>query len=283
MLKLGQVQTLIVVKKTDIGIYLSDDAGAAERVLLPKNQTPADIGLGNTIEVFLYKDSEDRLIATTTVPPLTLGGLAVLPVKEVTPIGAFLGWGLAKDLLLPFKEQTSRVNPGDEVLVTLYIDKSERLCATMKVYTCLATDAPYQKDDRVTGVVYEVSPNFGAFVAVDNRYSALIPKNELFSKLTPGDHIEARVASVKPDGKLDLTLREKSYLQMDSDAALIYGRLVEAGGFLPYHDKSGAEEIKEAFNLSKNAFKRAVGRLLKEGKIELAEGGIRSPGKKDGE
>lgn len=276
MIKLGQYQTLTAVKQTDFGMYLAEPETPEERVLLPKNQVPKDLRTGSTIEVFLYKDSEDRLIATTARPALTLGGLAVLPVKEVTRIGAFLSWGLAKDLLLPYKEQTWRVKAGDYVLVTLYIDKSERLCATMKVYGSLETNSPYKKDDTVSGIVYELSDNFGAFVAVDNRYSALIPKKDLFRRFTPGERIEARVSDVLPDGKLNLTVREKAYLQMDADAALIEQKLTEAGGFLPYHDKSDAEAIKAAFSLSKNAFKRAVGRLLKEGKIELVEGGISS-------
>ena len=274
MIKLGQYQTLTAVKHTDFGMYLAEPENPEERVLLPKNQVPKDLRTGSTIEVFLYKDSEDRLIATTARPALTLGGLAVLPVKEVTRIGAFLSWGLAKDLLLPYKEQTWRVKAGDYVLVTLYIDKSDRLCATMKVYGNLETNSPYKKDDTVSGIVYELSDNFGAFVAVDNQYSALIPKKELFRKIQPGEHIEARVSDILPDGKLNLTIREKAYLQMDTDAALIESKLAAAGGFLPFHDKSDADAIKAEFALSKNAFKRAVGRLLKEGKIELVEGGI---------
>lgn len=275
MIKLGEMQTLKVVKTTDFGVYLNSvDGSEDEKVLLPKNQVPSGTKLNDEFLVFIYKDSEDRMIATTTTPKLTLGGLAVLQVIEVSSIGAFLDWGLAKDLLLPFKEQTERVKQGDQVLVSLYIDKSGRLCATMKVYHCLATDSPYQKEDKVMGTVYELSDEFGVFVAVDNRYSALIPKKEVFRTLRPGDSVEARVVNIREDGKLDLSLREKAHVQMDVDANIILKKLEENSGYLDYNDKSNPERIKREFNLSKNAFKRAVGRLLKEGKITLEEDGM---------
>ena len=178
-------------------------------------------------------------------------------------------------MLLPFKQQTKKVAKGDQVLVTLYIDKSHRLCASMKVYEYLSTDSPYKKDDKVSGIVYELSDQFGTFVAVDNKYSALIPKKELVRPVKVGEQIEARVISVKDNGKLDLSLREKAYIQMDVDKEIILKKLIEAGGFLPYHDKSDPEDIKREFELSKNAFKRAVGRLLKDGNITLEENGMR--------
>ena len=142
MLELGKKQELEVVKQVDFGIYLGKGTGTEERVLLPKKEVPKDIKTGDSLNVFLYKDSKDRLIATTREPMLEVGGLAVLTVKEVGKIGAFLDWGLEKDLLLPFKEQTRRVRQGEEWLVTLYIDKSSRLCATMNVYEALVTDSP---------------------------------------------------------------------------------------------------------------------------------------------
>ncbi|BBF44380.1 S1 RNA binding domain [Lachnospiraceae bacterium KM106-2] len=275
MIHLGEMQSLVVVKTTDFGVYLSTSSeNEKDKVLLPRKEVPAGTKVGYHMEVFLYKDSEDRPIATTTQPPISLGGIALLKVKEVATIGAFLDWGLAKDLLLPFKEQTRELQAGDDVLVTLYIDKSKRLCASMKIYDYLQLDSEYQKDDKVTGVVYEIIPEFGAFVAVDNKYSGLIPKKELFDHIKAGQQIEARVMSVKPDGKLDLSLREKAYVQMDNDASAIYNALTNAGGFLPYNDKSDPEKIKEVFHMSKNAYKRAIGRLLKEGKLEFKNNGI---------
>lgn len=274
MIKLGENQILKVIKTSDFGVYLGEFANSEEKVLLPKNQVPKDIKIGEEINVFIYKDSEDRIIATTTIPQLTLGKTALLRVKEVTSIGAFLDWGLAKDLLLPFKEQTARVHTGEDVIVALYIDKSNRLCATMKVYDYLSCDSPYKKDDRVIGIVYEIIDAFGAFVAVDNLYCGLIPVKELHRPLKPGDSVEARVIHVKEDGKLDLSLREKAYVQMDADAEMIFKKLQEADGFLPYHDKTDSEVIKVQFNLSKNAFKRGIGRLLKEGRIHITDSGI---------
>ncbi|MEF9840672.1 MAG: S1-like domain-containing RNA-binding protein [Lachnospiraceae bacterium] len=267
-MELGKKQILMVVKEVDFGVYLGSEE---ERVLLPKKQVPEGIEIGDPIEVFLYKDSEDRLIATTNTPQLQIGDIAVLEVGDVGQFGAFLKWGLEKDLFLPFKEQTVKVQPGDQCLVTLYVDKSKRLCASMKVYEYLKTDSPYQKDDQVTGIVYETSDDFGVFVAVDNMYSALIPKKEVYRELEIGTIVTARVTEVKPDGKLDLSVRDKIPAQMDKDAQLILDELNKRGGTLPFTDKADPEIIKFELNLSKNAFKRAVGRLLKEGKIEIQE------------
>lgn len=275
-MKLGEYEKLTVVKRVDFGVYLGESEGEGNPVLLPEKQVPAGIGTGDEIEVFLYKDSKDRLIATTNRPKLTLGGLATLKVLEVAKIGAFLDWGLEKDLFLPYKEMTSKVQPGDEVLVTLYIDKSRRLCASMKkLYGLLAVDAPYRKDDPVSGRVYEFSRDFGTFVAVDDKYSAMIPAHEDCSHLKIGDVVEAKVLGVKPDGKLDITLREKAYLQMDSDAERVMQIIEEFAGVLPFTDKASPEVIKRETGLSKNAFKRAVGRLYKERRIQITEHAIR--------
>ena len=215
------------------------------------------------------------MIATRLVPYIKIGEIKKLKVKEVNKIGAFLDWGLPKDLLLPFKEQIYDIKSGDEILVTVYIDLSDRLCATMDLYSRLSLLPPYQKDDMVKGTVYQVHEQFGAYVAVDNKYSALVPKKELHCELKPGNEIEARVLEVKEDGKLDLSLRQKAYVQMDADSALILDKLKQAGGSLPYQDKSSAEDIKEEFNLSKAAFKRAIGRLYKERAIVIEKDGIR--------
>jgi hypothetical protein len=281
-MRLGYMQTLVAVKKTDFGLFLTDiekkddkNRALGDEVLLPKNQVTEDMRVGSEIEVFLYKDSEDRMIATRLVPYIKIGEIKKLRVKEVNKIGAFLDWGLPKDLLLPFKEQIYDIKSGDEILVTVYIDISDRLCATMDLYSRLSLLPPYQKDDMVKGTVYQVHEQFGAYVAVDNKYSALVPKKELHRELKPGDEIEARVLEVKEDGKLDLSLRQKAYVQMDADSALILDKLKQAGGSLPYQDKSSAEEIKEEFNLSKAAFKRAIGRLYKERVIVIEKDGIR--------
>ena len=270
-MRLGEYQELVCVKKVDFGIYLSTSSASEERVLLPAKQIPDGVKQGDKLKVFVYKDSNDRLIATTNEPKLTLGGLSVLTVKEVTKIGAFLDWGLEKDLLLPFREQVRKVRPGEECLVALYLDKSKRLCATMKVYHYLRTDSPYEKDQKVTGTLYEISDNFGAFVAVDNCYSALIPKKEPLGNARVGDTVEARVTEVLKDGKLSLSLREKAYIQMNEDAQKLLKLLEEQGGELPVGDKSSPEKIKELTGMSKNEFKRAAGNLYKQRLVQVKE------------
>lgn len=280
MLLLGEKQELIVVKEVAFGVYLSDTQEGQERVLLPKKEVPQGLKKGDQIRVFLYRDSSDRMIATVREPALTLGRTAVLKVKEIAKIGAFLDWGLEKDLLLPFREQTAKLYPGDKCLVALYLDKSSRLCGTMKVYHYLMKNSPYQIGDQVNGLVYEVSRNFGAFVAVDDKYSGLIPAREVPVEVKAGDRVAARVTGVKEDGKLDLSIREKAYLQMEDDAEYVMQVIEEFEGVLPFNDKVSPEIIRREFGLSKNAFKRAVGRLLKQGRIEITGNRIRKIGDK---
>ena len=282
MIKLGEKQTLTIIKKVEFGVYLADaPAGESvygdieERILLPIKQVPVEASIGDDIEVFVYRDSKDRMIATTNLPKITLHKVAMLKVAQVGKFGAFLNWGLEKDLLLPFKEQTGRISEGDDCLVALYIDKSNRLCATMKVYKYLELNSPYKKEDKVEGFVYEISDQFGAFVAVDNRYSALIPKKEMYGNIKVGDKVIARVTAIKEDGKLNLSIREKAYLQMDVDAARVMDLIDSFDGALPFTDKANPEVIRREIQMSKNEFKRAVGRLLKEGKIEITETSIR--------
>lgn len=269
MIRLGEKQILKIVKQTDFGVYLSDEG--EDKVLLPQKQVPEGAGLMDCAEVFIYRDSMDRLIATTNTPLLTLGEIANLKVKEITKIGAFLDWGLERDLLLPYKEQTTELKAGDYCPVALYIDKSNRLCATMRIYGRLSADTPYSKDDVVKGVVYDIKKEYGVFVAVDNKYFGLVPPPEVLRRYHIGEEVEGRVVSVREDGKLNLSLRKKAYAQMGDDAAVIWEALEKSSGRLMFTDKSDPERIKETFGMSKNAFKRAVGRLLKEGKIEIDE------------
>ena len=273
MIRLGEKQKLSVIKKVDFGVYLAEE-GAEEKVLLPIKQVPEETEIGSEIEVFIYKDSDDRLIATTKEPKIMLGDVRVLRVKETSKIGAFMDWGLEKDVLLPFREQTRKVKAGENVLCALYVDKSSRLAVTMNVYPYLRSDSPYTKDDKVIGTVYELSDNFGAFVAVDDIYSGLIPKKELFGDIKIGDSVNARITSVKEDGRLNLSVREKAYLQMDSDAEKLMKMIEEGGGKLPFTDKASPELIRNKTQMSKNEFKRAVGRLLKEGRITIGKDSI---------
>lgn len=275
MIQLGKIQKLQVVRKTSIGVYLSDteDMGD-EDVLLPKKQVPLDLEIGDEIEVFIYKDSQSRKIATTQKPKLTLGDIGFLPVKQVTAIGAFLNWNLEKDLFLPFKEQKVPVKEGKEYLVGIYIDKSDRLCATMDVSNLLKDQSPYKQGDPVKGWIYSSNDELGAFVAVDGQYHGLIPKKEIYRNYKIGDQVDARVTNVKEDGKLDLSVREKSYKQMHRDTEILLEKLEENEGTLFLNDKSSPAIIRKELNMSKSAFKIAVGRLLKQKKIKFIKNGI---------
>lgn len=273
MIELGKKQQLAIVKKTDFGVYLGTEQ---EKVLLPKKQVPQDAKIGDVLTVFIYRDSEDRLVATANEPKLMLGGVAELMVKDTGKIGAFLDWGLEKDLFLPFKEQTYPVRPGESCLAALYIDKSSRLCATMNVYKYLKTTDRYRRGDLVSGTAYQYIERFGMYVAVDNCFQGLIPKKELYGGVKAGERLKGlRVTNVTADGRLELALREVGYLQRDEDAEKILRVIREFDGVLPFGDKASPEVIKRELDMSKAAFKRAVGKLLKEGRIELGESSIR--------
>ncbi len=275
MIELGKFQDLYIVKRKDFGVYVNDKKDADDgSILLPAKQVPKDARIGDRISCFVYKDSEDRPIATVHVPKITLGAIRPLRVKDVSSIGAFLDWGLEKDLFLPFKEQIGHIRPGREYLVSLYIDKSSRLCATMKIGKLLSTDHSYHAGDWVLGTIYNIHPDHGAFVAVEDQYLGRIPKQEIHEKLSVGDHLRMRITSVASDGKLNLSLHEKAYLQMDRDAKLVMDTIESYDGALPFNDKAKPVVIERELGLSKNAFKRAVGRLLKEGKITITPTGI---------
>ncbi len=287
MFYLGRTQNLKVDRITEHGAFLvpaesTDDTNGlsenelitAKSILLPKKES-ADLKTGDVITAFVYKDSEDRPIATVTEPFIKMDEVKKLTVTDVNNVGAFLNWNLVKDLFLPYREQTYTLHKNDSVLVALYVDKSSRLCATMHVYDKLKTDSPYKKDDTVSGFCYGKIDKFGAFIAVDDIYSGMIPTLRLQTNVIPGTEIgDLRVVNVKEDGKLELTLNKKSYEAIDPDGEAIYKELLAAGGFLPYHDKTDPEIIRAKFGLSKNAFKRAIGHLFKEGKIKIEEDGI---------
>ena len=275
MIQLGKRQELKIVKRVEFGVYLADTDNAEERVLLPGKEVPEGTQIGDVISVFIYRDSKDRLISTTREPLISVGQTALLRVTDVGKYGAFLDWNLEKDLLLPFKEQTTQLKPGDKCLVALYIDKSNRLCTTMKVYRYLRTDSPYQKNDMVEGVVYEINEKVGVFVAVDDCYSGLIPAREPAQGIRVSDRLKMRVADVLEDGKLTLSIRDKAYIQMNKDADEIMKLIERKGGKLSFNDKADPELIRCETGMSKNEFKRAVGNLYKQRLIMIETDGIR--------
>ena len=276
MIEIGKFQNLKITNFTSFGAYL--DAGTGVRhdnILLPIKQLPEDSKEGDELEVFVYRDSEERLIATLKKPLAQLGELAYLKVTAKTQIGAFLNIGLERGLFLPFHEQKFPIQVGKGYLVKVYLDKSQRLSATTEIYEYLSAESPYRKNAKVAGTVYSVNPEIGAFVAVDNKYMGLIPVNEYFSELREGDQVEARVIRVREDGKLDLSPRDLSYRQMDEDTLKILQGIKNHEGFLALHDKSSPLEIQSRLQMSKAAFKRAVGKLLKENKVMQTEGGLK--------
>ncbi len=270
MIKIGEWNDLTVRREKEFGVYLGCDDDDRE-VLLPRKQVHKSTRIGDKISAFIYRDSDDRLIATVNVPYITMGKMAVLRCAGTTKIGAFMDWGLEKDILLPFKEQTGPVREGREYLVRMYADKSERLCVSMKVYDYLSCDSPYKQGDEISGIVIEYSQEYGAFVAVDDKYSALIPKKELHSTIYAGDRINGRVAAVRDDGKLNLTLQKPIKMQIRENADMVYNIIQSYDGVLPFNDKADASVIEKEFGISKRAFKTAVGKLLKDGQIRITE------------
>ncbi|HBZ03481.1 MAG TPA: RNA-binding protein [Lachnospiraceae bacterium] len=283
-MELGKWNILRIDRIKDVGAYLTDGKGLNVNpevmdVLLPVRQIPEGLEIGDNVEVFLYRDSEDRVIATTHEPLITLGEIKKLKVKSVGDIGAFLDWGLSRDLFLPFKEQTVKVQQEKSYLVKLYVDKTGRLAASMRISSDLHPNDTLQKGDHVKGVVYNVKKDFGVFVALENEeqeyyYSGLIHSNEVFENLYVGDEVVCRVVKAREDGKIDLAMRDEIPKQMEKDSEMVLDIIMSYGGTLPFNDKADASLIKKEFGISKNAFKRAVGRLLKEGKVEITEKNI---------
>lgn len=275
MIELGGTQELEVKRLTSVGAFLNTENGEDNDVLLPQSQIPEGTEEGDKLEVFIYNDSKDRIIATTKEPKIEVGELAHLMVVSTTDIGSFLDMGLERDLFLPFAETVGSVEKGKTYLVGAYIDKSGRLAATMKIKDLLDTDSPYKENDIVEGTIYSINRDIGAFVAVDDKYDGLIPNKELLGVHDVGEVLESRVSRVLEDGKLDLSLRDRSYIQMNEDSRTIMRALKDNGGTLDLHDKSSPDRIRKELEMSKSGFKRAVGMLLKENMIEFIENGIR--------
>ncbi|HPV85859.1 MAG TPA: S1-like domain-containing RNA-binding protein [Sedimentibacter sp.] len=276
MIKLGEMQELEVAKIVNIGAYLQseDKEKTEDRVLLPIKQVPAGTKVGDKINVFVYRDSDDKIIATVKKPKITLGEIATLKVVEMSRIGAFLNWGLEKDLFLPFKEQIGDIRLNGEYMVGLYIDKSDRLCATMNLFKVLRTDSPYKVNDIVRGTVFSLKRGLGAMVAVDNKYLGLIHEGEIIKPLHSGQSVEVRVSNIKEDGKLDLSLKDAPRLQIDKDGEKILKVLIRNKGSLPLNDDSSPEEVNKILGMSKSSFKKAAGRLMKRRLIIMTKNGI---------
>ena len=275
MIELGEIQKLRIKRFTSVGAFLNEEKPEDEDILLPKAQIPEGAKVDDEVEVMVYRDSRDRIIATTRRPKVLLGELGHLTVVSQSKIGSFLDWGLEKDLFLPFYETGGHIEKGKSYLVGVYLDKSQRLAATMKIKDLLSTESPYKENDKVKGTIYSINRDIGAFIAVDDKYDGLIPIRELLGAYQVGDSIEVRVSKVLEDGKLVLSLRDRGYIQIDEDAKVIIAKMKENGGELNLTDRSSPEIIREKLSMSKSGFKRAIGRLYRDGTIVITDKGLK--------
>jgi len=274
-IQLGSRNTLEVLREVDFGLYL--DGGEMGDILLPQRYVPANTKVGDMLDVFLYLDSEERLVATTEHPLVEVGQFAFLEVSWVNQFGAFLNWGLMKDLFCPFKEQKMRMQQGRKYLVYCYIDdKTSRIVASAKVEKFLSKERPqYQHGDAVD-VMIQQKTDLGFKAIVDGKYRGQIYQNELFRDIHAGDQLKAYVKNVRPDGKLDITLQLAGQQNVSDFARKLFDYMAGCpDGFCPYHDKSDAEEIYEEFQVSKKTFKKAVGDLYKRHLITIEPDGLR--------
>jgi hypothetical protein len=261
MLQLGKYNSLKVIDKNKDNFILEFG------MELPINEG-VEINIGDNVEVFVYNDIEKGIKATTKRPFAQVGELALLQVVDTNDMGAFLDIGLDKDVLLLRNKMEYEVATGDEVLVAIRLDNKKRLSATMFIsdYLEVKQDSTLGKSEK--GIIYRVNPEMGVFIAIDGIYHGFVHKNKLDKNYKVGDEIEGRVVNIRPDGKIELALREKAVEAMDGDSAVIYSYMEKNGGALGINDKSEPEEIKEKLGLSKKAFKRALGKLYKEKKVE---------------
>lgn len=278
MIQVGKYNTLRVVKEVDFGLYL--DGGESGEILLPAKYIPQDTKVDDEIEVFLYHDSEDRLIATTEDPYIMVGEFAFLETKMVNRVGAFLDWGItAKDLLVPFAEQRATMREGGVYLVYAFLDDiSGRIVASSKVDKFLDNTPPQYAVNQEVELLVVQETDLGYKVIVDNKHWGMVYKNEVFTEIEAGDFLTGYVKKIREDDKLDISLQPIGYKQAVGDGAIsarIIEQLQQAGGFLPYGDKTDAQVIADTFGCSKKNFKKAIGALYKAKSITIAPDGIR--------
>ncbi|HMO34283.1 MAG TPA: S1-like domain-containing RNA-binding protein [Lacibacter sp.] len=273
MIQAGNYNRLQVQRLKEAGAYLDDGASG---ILLPKRFVPRGTRVGDELTVFVYHDSEDRLIATTQHPRAVVGDIALLKVVGNSPHGAFLDWGLMKDLFVPKSKQRTPMRLGGEYLVYLYVDaQTGRVAASQYIEHLLSNEPLTVKEKEVVELLVYRETEIGYEMIINNRHTGLLHFNEVYRPLRTGDRVEGYIKTIRPDHKIDLTLGRPGYTRVEDEAGKILRQLEKNNGFLPYHDKSGADAIYEEFGMSKKAFKMAVGKLYKERIIELVNGGIR--------
>ncbi|MCG8600554.1 MAG: S1-like domain-containing RNA-binding protein [Verrucomicrobiales bacterium] len=272
--QLGKINRLIILRDSDHGFYL--DGGELGEILLPNREVPEDVEQGDEVEVFISRDSEDRIVATSTRPVCEVGDFVMLEVKAVNrKIGAFLDWGYPKDLLLPFREQLRRVKPGEKVLVHVYLDEvSNRIVASARTNRFLNKRRPeYDIADEVSLLIQEETP-LGYMAIIDGQFRGLLHRERVSRTLRVGEKYDGYIAALKPDEKIDLSLEPIGYRRVTTLGDRIMTELAEEGGKLPFGDKTAPEEIRNHFGVSKKAFKQALGALYRERKIKVAPDSI---------
>ena len=273
-IELGKYNQLEVVKEVDFGVYLN--GGEEGEILLPKRYVPEGCKLGDVLNVFIYLDNEERLIATTLQPLVQVGEFACLEVAWVNEFGAFLDWGLMKDLFVPFREQKMKMQKGHRYVIHAHVDEeSYRIMASAKIERYLSKDMPdYEPGQEVEVMVWQKT-DLGYKVIVENRYGGLVYQNEIFQPLQPGMKLAAYVRQVREDGKIDLALQQDGQRKVKDFSDVLLQFIKDQGGYTTLNDKSAAETIYDTFGVSKKTFKKAVGDLYKKRLVVLEEGGIR--------
>ncbi len=274
MIQVGNWNTLKVVKAVDFGLYL--DGGEEGEILLPKRFAPMDAAPGSGLRVFIYHDSDNRIIATTQQPAGIVGDIVLLKAVSTTPQGAFLDWGLMKDIFVPLSQQTSRMVPGGRYLVGIYIDKQTgRVAATERLDGMLSNDELTVKELDAVDITIWRRTDIGYFAIVNSRHTGVLHYDDVFTELNPGDKLRGYVKTIREEGKLDLAPGEPGYARVDEATSKVLRLLDEHDGYLPYNDKSDPEEVRAFFGMSKKTFKMTTGGLLKGGRIEFTQTGIR--------
>ncbi len=282
MIHIGRYQLLTAIRSTPHGMVLQDSEG--DDVLLPKKYVPEGLAPGDDVEVFIYTDSEDWPVATTQKPKAILGEFAYLQVKEVVPFGAFLDWGLDKDLLAPFAEQSKKMERGKYYLVYLLLDEqTDRLIASSKLNKFLETENIELEESQEVDLLIGSQTDIGYNAVINNRYRGLLYKSDLFRPVQPGDHTTGYVKTIRPDKKIDLTLQKPGYAHVEPNAEKILQLLKKNNGFLDLHDKSSPEEITARLQMSKKTFKKAIGALYKQRLIRIGEDGVYLVGEERGD
>lgn len=274
MVHVGKWNMLRVVKPVDFGLYL--DGGEEGEILLPKRYVPEDINEGEELRVFVYHDNENRLIATTQAPLGEVGDIIVGEVVTTTPQGAFVRWGIMKDLLVPLSQQSSRMVKGGKYLVYIYLDEQTgRAAASERIHRYLSNEELTVKELEEVDITIWRRTDIGYPVLINNKHTGVLHFSDVYRNLEIGDKLRGFIKQIRPEGKIDVALGERGYGRVEGESEKVLRLLTEAGGYLPYGDKSDPEEVYDTFGMSKKTFKMTIGSLYRQGKIELAKTGIK--------